>query len=182
MTAQIKPQIKQVDRGNLRLDLLFAGSLEPLGQAFEETGYKSARTDLAALRQAVTSEVRVCRLWFVGLGWVIYPTEQYIYIFNRPTNPTTNPPLLPKPTTNTPDINRWRWSLPRTRRRSRSRSKKQSWPATCLRASCGAWRWRTTRRCVDSFGTCMFMVDVGMDGLIGTGGWVDRSPKPTHQT
>lgn len=52
----------QADRGALRLDLLFAGSLEPLGQAFEETGYKSARTDLAALRQAVTSEVG-------GQGW-----------------------------------------------------------------------------------------------------------------
>ena len=47
----------QVDRGALRLDLLFASSLEPLGQAFEETGYKGARTDLMALRQAVKSEV-----------------------------------------------------------------------------------------------------------------------------
>ncbi len=52
--------LTQVDRGNLRLDLLFAGSLEPLGAAFEETGYKSARTDLAALRQAVTAEVGGC--------------------------------------------------------------------------------------------------------------------------
>jgi hypothetical protein len=57
-----------VDRGSLRLDLLFAGSLEPLGLAFEETGYKSARTDLAALRQAVTAEVRCgCGCW--GGGW-----------------------------------------------------------------------------------------------------------------
>lgn len=56
-TNEHNQSTNQVDRGALRLDLLFASSLEPLGQAFEETGYKGARTDLVALKQAVKSEV-----------------------------------------------------------------------------------------------------------------------------
>lgn len=41
-----------------------------MGQAFEETGYKGARTDLLALKQAVTAEV-ICLVCVVCVwgGW-----------------------------------------------------------------------------------------------------------------
>jgi hypothetical protein len=52
------PLNPKADKGALKLDLLFSGSLEPLELALKETGYKQTRTDLDALRKALRTEVR----------------------------------------------------------------------------------------------------------------------------